>query len=90
MDSKDISDATKFVKEHVQCLMVWDTSRQPCQDHIWIRRGEPINRPSNKGKPWNGKLIRRLLLNMIVADPERFTPKNKPVTYTGAFVELYN
>ena len=27
---------------------------------------------------------------MIIADPERFTPKNKPVTYTGAFVKLYN
>ena len=27
---------------------------------------------------------------MIVADLERFTPKNKPVKYTGAFVELYN
>ena len=27
---------------------------------------------------------------MTVADPERFTPKGKPVTYTGAFVELYN
>lgn len=27
---------------------------------------------------------------MTVADPERFTLKGKPVTYTGAFVELYN
>ena len=27
---------------------------------------------------------------MTVADPEKFTPKDKPVTYTGAFVELYN
>ena len=25
-----------------------------------------------------------------MADPERFTPKGKPVTYTGALVELYN
>ena len=25
-----------------------------------------------------------------MADPERFTPKGKPVTYTGAFVERYN
>ena len=54
------------------------------------RGGEPINRPSNKGKPWNGKLIGRLLLTVTVADPERFTPKGKPVIYTGAFVELYN
>ena len=27
---------------------------------------------------------------MSVADPERFTPKGKPITYTGVFVELYN
>ena len=26
---------------------------------------------------------------MTVADPERFTAKNKPITYTRAFVELY-
>ena len=26
---------------------------------------------------------------MTVADPKRFTAKNKPITYTGAFVELY-
>ena len=25
-----------------------------------------------------------------MADPESFTLKGKPVTYTGAFVELYN
>ncbi len=25
-----------------------------------------------------------------MADPERFIPKSKPVTYTGALVELYN
>ena len=49
----------------------------------------PINRTSNKKKPWNGKLIRKLLLTMTVADPKRFTPKSKPITYTGAFIELY-
>ena len=54
------------------------------------RGGEPINQPSNKKKPWNGKLIRKLLLTVTVTDPEWFTPKGKPVTYTGAFVELYN
>ena len=54
------------------------------------RGKEPINQPSNKGKLWNGKLIRRLLLTMIVPDLERFTHKGKRVTYTRAFVELYN
>ena len=70
--------------------MVWGTSGQPCQDHIWIGGGEPINQPSNKGKSLNSKLIRKLLLIVTVANPEQFTPKGKPVTYTGAFVELYN
>lgn len=27
---------------------------------------------------------------MIVADPKRFTPKGNLVTYTKAFIELYN
>ena len=31
-----------------------------------------------------------LLLTVTVADPERFTFKSKPVTYTRVFVELYN
>ena len=51
MDGKDISDVAKLVKEHVRCSMVWGTSGQPRQDHIWIGGGEPINRSSNKGKP---------------------------------------
>ena len=54
------------------------------------RGGEPINWPSNKKRPWNDKLIRRLLLTVTVADPELFILKDKPVTYTRAFVELYN
>ncbi len=43
MDGKDISDATKLVKEHVRCSLEWGTSGQPQQDHIWIGRGEPRN-----------------------------------------------
>ena len=27
---------------------------------------------------------------VTVADPEQFTDKSKPITYIGAFVELYN
>ena len=86
MDKKDISDATKLVKEHVQYSLKWGTSGQLRQDHIWIRKGEP----KNEGSSWNGKLIRKLLLTITVADPERFTPKGKPVIYMRVFVELYN
>ena len=31
-----------------------------------------------------------MLLTVTVANPEQFTPKGKPVIYTGALVELYN
>ena len=75
-----------MVKEHVQYLLEWDITGQPQQDHIWIGGGEP----RNERKPWNGKLIGRLLLTVTVADLERFAFKGKPVTYTRAFVELYN
>ena len=44
----------------------------------------------NEKRPWNSKLIRKLLLTVIVADLEWFTPKSKPVIYIGALVELYN
>ena len=43
MDGKDILDGAKLVKELVQCLIIWGTSGQPRQDHIWIGGGEPIN-----------------------------------------------
>ncbi len=46
--------------------------------------------PRDEKMSWNGKLIGKLLLTVIVADPERFTLKGKPVTYTRAFVEFYN
>ncbi len=64
----------------------------PCQV---TRSGDPVitiggKEPGNKGRPWNGKLIGKLLLTVTMADPEQFTPKGKPVTYTGALVELYN
>ena len=52
--------------------------------------GELINRPSNKGKSWNGKFMRKPLLIVTVANPKWFTPKDKLVTYTGIFIELYN
>ncbi len=66
MDGKDISDDTKLVKEPVQCLLEWGTNGQPRQDHIWIG-GE---KPRNEGRSWNGKLIGKLLLTVIVADPK--------------------
>ena len=74
----------------MQYLILWGTSGQFCQDHILIGGGESINRLSNKEKPWNGKLIRRLLLTVTIADPEWFIPKDKPITYTWAFFKLYN
>ncbi len=35
-------------------------------------------------------MIRRLLLTVTVADPQRSNRKGKPMMYTGAFVEIYN
>ena len=61
-------------------------SGQPRQDNIWIGGGEPRNEKIS----WNGKLIGKLLLTITVVDPERFTLKENPVTYTRAFIELYN
>ena len=51
---------------------------------------KPNNWPSNRRKLWNSKLIEKLWVTMTLADPERFTLKDKPVTYTCAFVKLYN
>lgn len=35
-------------------------------------------------------MIRKLLLTVIVADPEQLNGKKKLVMYTGVFVEVYN
>lgn len=42
IDSKEISDIAKLIKEYIQYLIVWDTSRQSRQDHMWI--GERVNK----------------------------------------------
>lgn len=51
MDSKGIVNVTKLVKKLVQCLLIWNTNGRSYQDHIWIGRGEPIDKPTNKKKP---------------------------------------
>ena len=89
MDDRDIADAIKLVEELVRYLFEWSIDRRPCQNHVWIGEKEPIG-PFNDKKLWNEKQIKKLLLTVTVADSERFTTKNKPITYTGAFVELYN
>ena len=35
-------------------------------------------------------MIGRLLLIVIITDPQQLDRKEKPVIYTGAFVEIYN
>ena len=53
----------------------------------YISKGRELNDwLGNKKKPQNNKLSRKLLLTVTVAGPKRFTPKNKPVIYTSAFV----
>ncbi len=86
IDGKDISDATKLVKEYIQCSLEWGTSDQLQHNYIWIERGEL----RNEKRSWNDKLIGKLLLTVTVSDPEWFTPKGKSVIYTGALVKLYN
>ncbi len=66
--------------------MIFRVGHQFRQDYIQIRKREP----RNEQRSWNDKLIRKLLLTITIADPEQFTLKGKPVTQTGAFVELYN
>lgn len=39
---------------------------------------------------WEGKIIRKLLLIVIVVNLQRLNQKRKPVIYTETFVEIYN
>lgn len=55
-----------------------------------IEERELKNRLVNNRKLQNRKQIRKLLLTKTVADLEQFTAKNKQITYTEVFVELYN
>ena len=50
IDRKNIADVTKLVNKLMQYLLVWDTDGRSCQDHIWIRGGEPIYEPTNEKK----------------------------------------
>ncbi len=90
IDGKDIADATKLVKELVRFSLKWGSDKRPRQDHVWIGGKKPEDGSLNDRKPWNGKQIRKLLLIVTIADPERFTDKGKPIIYIGASVELYN
>ena len=89
MDGKNIADITKLVNKIVRCSLVWDTNGRPRQDHIQIEGKESIHKPINKRKLQNRKQIGKLLLIVTVANLERFTAKNKLITYTKVFVELY-
>ena len=65
MDRKDIADTSKLVKEYVRYSFMWG-SLNSCfqQDHIWLRRNK-----SDEKSLWVGKIIEKLLLIVIVADP---------------------
>lgn len=89
MDRKNIADANKLVKKLVQYLLKWVTDKHFCQNHKQIRRRESV-RFFNDKKLSNKKQIRKLLLTITVADPERFIAKNKLITYIEVFVNLYN
>ncbi len=90
MDDKNIADVAKLVNEYVKYLLEQGTRKQPYQDHIQIVGRKPINQSSDEKKPWNNKLIRKLLFTVTMVDPEPFTLKGKLVIYTGVFVEFYN
>ena len=51
IDMKDISEATKLIKELVRFSLVWGNNRCSCQDHIWIEEEESIYKPTNEEKP---------------------------------------
>lgn len=63
---------------------MWGGSDSYAQQHyIWLWWNE-----SDEGKPWVGKIIRRLLLTVIVIDIQELDPKKKPIMYNRAFVEI--
>lgn len=49
-----------------------------------------MNQSNSEKKLQNIKLIRKLLSIIIVADQKQFITKDKLVTYTRTFAELYN
>lgn len=55
-----------------------------------IEERKPEDESFNNKKLWNGKLIEKLLLIVIVADLKQFIDKSKLITYIRVFVKLYN
>ena len=44
----------------------------------------------DKRSLWGGKMIGKLLLTVTVANLQQLDQKERPVIYTGVFVEIYN
>lgn len=51
IDDKDIIDATKLIKKLLQYLMIQSINSCPCQDYIWIKGEESIDKLTNEKKP---------------------------------------
>lgn len=91
MDSEDIVDINKLVKELVQYLMLQNTNGQTFLSRIYIdRKKEPIDKLINEKNLQNKKRIEMLLLTMTIVNLGLFIIKIKIITYTGIFVKLYN
>ncbi len=66
IDRKEITNTSKLIKQFVRCFFIWSHSSSDAQpDYIWLGRDEPDER-----SPLGGKIIRRLLLMVTVADPQ--------------------
>lgn len=88
MDGKDIVYITKLIKELVQYLLQWGSDKCSFQDHVYIRERKSENVPFNNRNSWNRKQIRKLLFIMTIIDLEKFTNKDKLITYIEVFVKL--
>lgn len=56
---------SEFVKKFEYCLFILDGSNSNYQqDNIWLKRNE-----LDEKTPWRGKMIEKLLLIVIIANP---------------------
>lgn len=76
----------KLVKKFIHCFFIWGgSSNNTQQDYIQLERDKLDER-----SPGRGKIIEKLLLTVIVMDPQQIDQKRKLVIYTRTLVEIYN
>ena len=89
-DGRDNKASDKLVKQHAYCSPRWRGQNRWRQDCVWMQEhASDQTFIQQRPEVLSGQLLGQLQLIVAVVDLVKRDKKNKPVTYTGALVELF-